>query len=82
MIPYTRLPNLGDTGRGRTGIIQPSIANLQTSFAFRTFRQLTVQEAIEEATSESVLGGTRGLESIQTHVRAVSELHSCGMRSL
>lgn len=52
IIPYTWLPNLGHIGRGQSGTIQQSIANLQTSFAFKTFDGLTVEAAFEEASSE------------------------------
>ncbi|KAF2852781.1 kinase-like protein [Plenodomus tracheiphilus IPT5] len=57
IIPYTWLPSLGDIGQGQSGTIQQSIANLQTSFAFKTFDDLGVREAFNEATSEiQVLG--------------------------
>ncbi|KAH5998803.1 hypothetical protein HBI65_133820 [Parastagonospora nodorum] len=57
IISYTWYPNLGDIGQGQTGGIQQSIANLQTSFAFKTFDRLSSELAFEEAISEiRVLG--------------------------
>jgi hypothetical protein len=60
IIPYTWLPDLEEIGRGRSGDVQQSIANLRTSFAFKTYDRLTLHEAFEEATSEiRVLGDPR-----------------------
>jgi serine/threonine protein kinase len=69
LIPYTWLPSLGHIGQGQSGTIQQSIADLQTSFAFKTFDRLEAEEAFEEAMSELRI---LGIPMIREHTNIVN----------